>query len=510
MSHGFKALSFACVLLGLACQHEAMPITGSGGASSAGSGSSPRVHESTVAGSGGIGSPPARSSAEAGSAGAGRGSSDSGSGGKAGSGGASDSGSGGASGGSAGTRGMMAAGGTSAPAPNDELFDPANFPRFDLDLPPESVAALEAVTGSDDPKQDTYVTATFTYDKGGKSEVVHNVGVRLKGEGSFRSFDEKPALKLKLDEFVKGQAFRGLVRLTLNNNIDDASFIAERLAYDVYRAAGVPAPRCNSASVYVNGAFYGVYTHVETEDKHFLSRWFTNNDGNLYEKNGMQDLSAAAAANFDLETNEARNDRSDLTQALMAIDAATSPASFLADLDPYIDTAEFLKLTAVEGAVNQWDMYSYSTWWPHNFRLYHDLSTSKFVFIPWGNDLAMKPHLYSGRAYIRMFELVHKSDASNEPISSGVLFKRCLASTSCKKAYEDAVNEVITVFEALELEARARRYYTQIKAQVYADARKATESGPLTNAGFEAGYQSVLRTIRGRVAAMRADVNENQ
>ena len=193
----------------------------------------------------------------------------------------------------------------------------------------------------------------------------------------------------------------------------------------------------------------------------------------------------------------------------MAIDSATSASTYLTDLGSSIDTAAFLKFTAVEGAVNQWDMYSYTTWWAHNFRLYHDPTTSKFVFIPWGNDLAMKPHLYSGRDYIELFELVHKSDASNEPISNGLLFRRCLASAPCKKAYKEAVNQIINVLEGLSLEAAARRYYNQIKSQVYADTRKATEQGPLSNAGFEASYQSVLTTIKGRVAAMRADVAMN-
>ncbi|HKP63058.1 MAG TPA: CotH kinase family protein [Polyangiales bacterium] len=405
-----------------------------------------------------------------------------------------------------GAAGSGGAGNASAPTSNEVIFDPASFPRFDLDVPPASVAALQSVTGPDDPAQDTYVTATFTYDKGSKNEVVENVGVRLKGDGSFQRFDSKPAFKLKFDEFVKNQRFRGLARLTLNNNNDDQSFLAERLAYDVYRAAGVPAPRCNSASVYVNGAFYGVYTNLESEDKHFLSRWFSDNSGNLYEKNGMQDLSQAAAADFDLETNETANDRTDLNQALTAIDAATTPATFLSDIGGKIDTVKLLKLMAVEGAVNQWDTYSFSIWWPHNFRLYDDPTTSKFVFLPWGHDLSMKPAPYTGRAYIKMFELVHQSDNPNAPISAGLLFQRCLASPTCKAAYKDAVNQVITVYEGLGMQAAAERYYNQIRSQVYADPRKSTEKGPVTNAAFDTAYQSVLTTIKGRVAAMRADV----
>lgn len=54
----------------------------------------------------------------------------------------------------------------------------------------------------------------------------------------------------------------------------------ERLAYDVFRAAGLPAPRCNNAVVYVNGAYYGVYVNVEAEDKTLLRRWFASAEGN--------------------------------------------------------------------------------------------------------------------------------------------------------------------------------------------------------------------------------------
>ena len=53
------------------------------------------------------------------------------------------------------------------------------------------------------------------------------------------------------------------------------------------------------------------------------------------------------------------------------------------------------------------------------------------------------------------------------------------------------------------------RYYNQIKTQVYADTRKRTMSGIITNQQFDAAFQSVLTVIRGRVAAMRADVAAN-
>jgi hypothetical protein len=63
--------------------------------------------------------------------------------------------------------------------------------------------------------------------------------------------------------------------------------------------------------LYVNGQAYGLYANVEAEDKTFLRRWFTSDDGNLYEE-GQTDFVSGAEQTFDLETNETANDRSDL------------------------------------------------------------------------------------------------------------------------------------------------------------------------------------------------------
>jgi len=139
-----------------------------------------------------------------------------------------------------------------------ELYAPDKFPRFDLELLAASVEALNSVRSQTDPNKATYVTGDFVYDKDGKAKAVRSVGIRIKGEGSFQSFEKKPALKINFDKFVEDQRFRGLNRLTLNNNYDDPTFLAERLAYAVHREVGVPAPRCNNTRLYVNSEFYGV------------------------------------------------------------------------------------------------------------------------------------------------------------------------------------------------------------------------------------------------------------
>ena len=94
----------------------------------------------------------------------------------------------------------------------------------------------------DSPADDifTWFEATVTVD----GEAHTQVGVRKKGFlGSLSKV--KPALKVRFDKFVDGQLLGGAMkRLTLNNAQQDPSLINTCMAYHVFAAAGLPAPRC--------------------------------------------------------------------------------------------------------------------------------------------------------------------------------------------------------------------------------------------------------------------------
>src|SRR5213075_2682152 len=106
---------------------------------------------------------------------------------------------------------------------------------------------------------------------------------------TFRALPGKASFKIDFNAFAAdpAQTFHGLHHMKLKNEIEDPSFVAERVAYLSFRNAGLPAPRQNSAQVYVNGEYYGVYGNVEVEDKAFLRRWFASDEGNLYEEMGQ-------------------------------------------------------------------------------------------------------------------------------------------------------------------------------------------------------------------------------
>ena len=152
-----------------------------------------------------------------------------------------------------------------------------------------------------------WFSATVTVD----GETHTEVGIRKKGFLGSQS-NTKPALKLRFDKYVDDQALGGAVeRMTLNNVIQDPSFINTCLTLQVFAAAGLPASRCNFATITVNGKMLGLYAHVEEIKKPFLSRYFDDNDGNLYEGT-ISDFTAEYRGTIEKKTNEKEDDWADI------------------------------------------------------------------------------------------------------------------------------------------------------------------------------------------------------
>jgi hypothetical protein len=207
----------------------------------------------------------------------------------------------------------------------------------------------------------------------------HNIGVKKKG--FLGSLDEnRPSLKIKLDKFKKGQSIAGLNRLTLNNNKQDTSQVHQYLAYKLFRDAGIPAPRLSFAKVTVNGAYLGVYSHVETIDKRFIKRNFGKSSGNLYEGT-LVDFFENWTEAFETKFSVKNNKKSDLNQLAAAL--KTSDKELMPELKKHLDLDSFLRFWAIEVLVGHWDGYVGNS---NNFFVYRPKNGTQFTFIPWGTD----------------------------------------------------------------------------------------------------------------------------
>ena len=213
------------------------------------------------------------------------------------------------------------------------------------------------------------------------------VGVHKKG--FLGSLDPvKPSLKVKFDEYVAGQEYLGLEKLTLNNSHQDPSYVRQCLAYQAFAVAGVVTPRCNFAHVRVNGTDLGIYVNVEPIDHKLTKKRFADGTGQLYE-GSLSDFRTNWVNTFD---PKGAGDQSDLVAVATVLETA-SDANLVASLEPYLDVDRFITYWAMEMLTNHWDGYANDK---NNFFVYHDPTSGKLQFIPWGVDATFQPNATFG------------------------------------------------------------------------------------------------------------------
>lgn len=261
-------------------------------------------------------------------------------------------------------------------------------PDYDLLFPSDRIVDVDlAISDADwallleDPLADVEVPADLTYD----GEVLASIAIRFKGNSSRNSVammgSTRFSFKLDLDELVDGQDLHGVDKLNLNNGFKDPSYLRETLGYDLYRAAGVPAPRTAFARVTLNGEPHGLYTVVEQIDKDFLRAHFEDDTGDLLKpENPAGTLqwrgdSFADYPGIEVKTNEEDPEHASFIAFVDAVNQGSA-----ADLDAIFDVDLFLRWLATNTALVNLDSYAGTA---HNYYLYEDRSTGKWVYLPW-------------------------------------------------------------------------------------------------------------------------------
>ena len=168
----------------------------------------------------------------------------------------------------------------------------------------------------------TYVEAGVTID--GVS--FPRVGIRKKGFIGSQS-SSRPSIKIKLNHIDKESAIEGLTLLTFNNNKQDNTQMSQFMGYELFNAAGSPAPRCALAKVTVNGKNLGVYAHVESVKKPLIKRGFGNSKGTLYEGT-VVDFHEDWEGSFEKKFGEDKPGREHIVKVINALKGADGDVFF--------------------------------------------------------------------------------------------------------------------------------------------------------------------------------------
>ncbi len=259
------------------------------------------------------------------------------------------------------------------PPPGSVVFSTQVLHEIDIQVDDADMERLDSDTN-------TRVPCRIRFD----GVVITSAGCRKKGGyGSIASIYGKSGLTVKLDEFVKGQKLDGLDRITLNNAVQDPTFLAEHLGYEIYRRAGIPAHRTAHGVLTLNGTSRGIYVISESADKTWLKQAFGDNKhrGNLYEGGCCSDfVPDPSGLELKKEAEEMRT-REDVI-ALAGIIANTPDAGLPTALAAVLDVEGFATGYAIDALTDHWDGYSFNT---NNYYLYSHPDL-RFRFLPHGMD----------------------------------------------------------------------------------------------------------------------------
>ena len=122
-------------------------------------------------------------------------------------------------------------------------------------------------------------------------EAYQNTAIRAKGNTSLTmvsSMDsDRYSFKLEFDHYDSGRTYYGLDKLSLNNIIQDTTYMKDYLTYQMMGAFGVDAPLCSHVYITVNGQDWGLYLAVEGVEDGFLRRNYGSDSGELYKPDSM-------------------------------------------------------------------------------------------------------------------------------------------------------------------------------------------------------------------------------
>ena len=354
------------------------------------------------------------------------------------------------------------------------LFDESIVRDFYLDIPPESWDSIdaEAYPPGCVPHERDYYTGTLRYE----DQIFEGVGIKIKGGcGSSRGLDGKASFKVNLEwddpEIAGCPAERRLLgekSFAFHNGVQDGTASHDRLGYALFREQGIPAPRAASVRIFVNDELWGLYTHVETIDRRFLSRWFDSKEGMLYEGTywcdlipanigpGNDDDSYCLTREFEpdpctrVDVDGDPLDYSRLHELIDAIDGLP-PGGFYPAVETFMDYDRFLTTWAIESVLSHWDNYGFSI--QNNYRVYHDPSTTRWTLISTGIDQTF----------------VEDQDPW---AAQGVLAVRCLQDVACEAAYAARVAQMNDAFADFGYEERASAMFDQLSPYVQEDPRR--------------------------------------
>lgn len=362
--------------------------------------------------------------------------------------------------------------------------------------------------------QYAYVKAAIRID----DQVLNDVGLRFKGNSSYSMAggELRRPYKLDFNRFVEEGQFLGLTSLNLNNNALDPSQMREALSYDVFRRAGVPAPRTAFALVYltVDGQrdreYLGLYTLIEEVNKGFLKDSFGSSKGLLLKPERAQNLRlmgdtwAAHEAVYEPKTDAPEKLTARMVEFLKLIHRG-SDQEFSQRIGEYLDLDAFARFLAANVLLSNLDSLLSTG---HNFYIYLDPKDGKIRWMPWDLNLSFGSFSWVGTGKDQAILSIHQPYTMPNR-----LLERVMAVEPFGNAYRRYLREFLGSFFTAEKLIAQVDALEAVLAQAGDAARAAGKPG---NPATQPGTTTRLRVpdlrafIPARIESVKAQLDSKE
>jgi putative membrane-bound dehydrogenase-like protein len=246
-----------------------------------------------------------------------------------------------------------------------------------------------------------WAEADFTAD----GTTLKKVGVRYAGDITYfiSARGLKRPLAIRFDKFG-GRPFAGMTAVQLHAMPLDPSKAREALAFSVFRAAGVPAPRTAFAEVTLtvpgkhDKEYLGLFTVVENVDPRFLADRFGTDKGLLMRPARMRGLDFLGddwdryKAQYQPHRDATPEEAKRVIEFAKLVNEATDD-EFKKQIDSFLDVDAFLRFVAANALTSNLESFLALG---NNYSLYLDPKTNKFHFLPGDLEFSLANFLLMG------------------------------------------------------------------------------------------------------------------
>lgn len=176
--------------------------------------------------------------------------------------------------------------------------------------------------------------------------------------------------------FHKDRPLAGMTTINLIYEYMDRFALAEHMAYEVYRKAGLAAPRTDHVRTWVDGRSLGFQLLIEQPNKAFLRHNNVSPDGNLYKAVWFGDT----VVNRHEKKSNTHTGHDDLVKVINLLNSTRGDEQW-AVIKREFDVEQVATYFAVRTLLSDWDGFF------NNYYAYHDTrKTGKWTMYPWDQD----------------------------------------------------------------------------------------------------------------------------